>query len=323
MRKLCLELSFVAIVLLVACGGEITTNVIQTTGMTVIAKGDKVPDCSVDIEGTMIYVADSSAAFFCTDGKWQPLKGENGENGPQGDSVGVLLNGNDGVEGKRFVTGWMVDPRDKQIYKTATIGQQIWMAENLNYAYTAPTKDNGLDSSSFCLNDDPANCTRYGRLYLWSAAMDSAGVIDGNTANGCGDGAKCSSSGIVRGVCPQGWHLPSEAEWEKLIVAVDGSITEYDMKNMAGIKFRSVSGWNDYDDKSGNGTDAYSFSALPAGYMMGNGKFSDVGNAMGFWSSVDYESGRAFIMYLHYGEDYASMYPHYKQYGFSVRCLKD
>ena len=310
-------------------------------------------------------MADSAAAFFCADGKWQSLKGEKGENGLQGepgegkqgpkgedgvgtpgaagksctakpldgnagykiecggDSVGVLLNGDDGAEGKRFVTGWMVDLRDNQIYKTVTIGQQIWMAENLNYAYTAPTKDNGLDSSSFCLNDDPANCTRYGRLYLWSAAMDSAGVIDGNTANGCGDGAKCSSSGIVRGVCPQGWHLPSEAEWEKLIVVVDGSIAEYDMENMAGIKFRSVSGWNDYNGKSGNGTDAYSFSALPVGYMMGNGKFSDVGNVMGFWSSVDYESGRAFITFLHYGEDYASMYPHYKQCAFSVRCLKD
>ena len=72
--------------------------------------------------------------------------------------------------------GTLTDDRDGQTYKTVKIGEQWWMAENLNYRYIQQTYNGGeKDSSSYCYNDDPANCEKYGRLYLWSAAMDSAG----------------------------------------------------------------------------------------------------------------------------------------------------
>ena len=113
--------------------------------------------------------------------------------------------------------GTMTDERDGLTYKTVTINSQTWMAENLNYAYLQPTSF--LDSSSWCYGDNSENCEKYGRLYLWSAAMDSAALFSE-------DGAECGyfSAGEtwrrcpngdekVQGICPEGWHLPTYDEY--------------------------------------------------------------------------------------------------------------
>jgi Fibrobacter succinogenes major domain (Fib_succ_major). len=93
--------------------------------------------------------------------------------------------------------GSLTDDRDGQTYKTVKIGEQWWMAENLNYRYIQQTFEGAEeDSSSYCYYNDPANCAKYGRLYLWSAAMDSAGIIPGNSANGCGDGTICNLGNV-------------------------------------------------------------------------------------------------------------------------------
>ena len=129
--------------------------------------------------------------------------------------------------------GTLTDDRDGQTYKTVKIGEQWWMAENLNYAYTGVffkyvlSTDSNLvyysDSTSWCYDNDAANCAKYGRLYTWAAAMDSAGIIPGNTANGCGYREICNLGHVkVRGVCPEGWHLPDFTEWEALRTAVGG-----------------------------------------------------------------------------------------------------
>jgi len=199
----------------------------------------------------------------------------------------------------------LTDLRDGLTYKTVKIGTQTWMAENLNYE----------TGNSYCYND---NCTKYGRLYTWAAAMDSAGTWSAN-GKGCGYEKTCSPTYPVRGVCPKGWHLPSQSEWEALIVAVDGSITEYTSSNTAGSKLKSVTGW--YDD--GNGEDTFGFSALPAGYRDINGDCYYEGNYAYFWSSTEYLSYYAYYMRLYYGIGYASLYNYYKNYGLSVRCVKD
>ena len=220
-----------------------------------------------------------------------------------------------GDDSSSSANGKFQDSRDGQVYKTVTIGTQTWMAENLNYAYLQPTSEE--DSSSFCYNDEPDSCAKYGRLYLWSAAMDSAGVF-GDGGKGCGYDVMCSAKEPVRGICPEGWHLPSDAEWETLFAAVGG-------ENVAGTKLKSKSGWsyNWNTNKSGNGADEYGFSVLPAGYRNGDGTYCNAGKDAYFWSSTVYSGHGAYLWRFYYdGED---VYSHYdlKYFGFSVRCLRD
>ncbi len=215
--------------------------------------------------------------------------------------------------------GILKDSRDGQEYKTVKIGEQWWMAQNLNYAYTGVPFDNGYytsDSTSWCYGDDPANCAKYGRLYTWAAAIDSVGEWS-TSGYGCGHGKDCSvasagSATLVRGICPKGWHLPSYDEWETLFTAVGGSST-------AGSKLKSATGWS----SSGNGTDTFEFSALPAGNRSYNGSYNHEGGYAEFWSSTESSSYLAYEMYLGYGGGSAHLNGYNKNVGFSVRCLKD
>ena len=177
------------------------------------------------------------------------------------------------------------DLRDGQTYKTVTIGTQTWMADNLNYE----------TENSYCYDDDPSNCSKYGRLYTWAAAKT---------------------------VCPSGWHLPSKTEFEALITAVGGSST-------AGAKLKSQTGWTAYDGITNE--DAFGFSALPAGSRYSNGVYYYEGSHAYFWRSTEYDSRYAYFMYLNYSLDGAYLsysldgayLSHGKDLGFSVRCVKD
>lgn len=198
--------------------------------------------------------------------------------------------------------GTLLDDRDGQTYKAVKIGAQWWMAENLNYK----------TDNSFCYNDSAEYCEKYGRLYTWAAAMDSAGTWSTN-GKGCGYGHSCLLSPFnIHGVCPDGWHLPRDAEWDNLFTAVGGQST-------AGSMLKSMSGWNG----SGNGTDAYGFSALPAGIRDGNGNFYGLGYYADFWSSSEHFSNNAYNMHLYYSHGKADKNHDYKKEAYSVRCVKD
>lgn len=209
--------------------------------------------------------------------------------------------------------GSVKDDRDGQTYKTVKIGSQWWMAENLNYAYLQPTASE--DSSSFCYNNLPENCEKYGRLYLWSAMMDSAGVFPENTkTKGCGKGVECKVSETVRGVCPKGWHVPDSSEWLTLRDAMDEfSISDWSKK------LKSTSGWSDE-----NGTDEYGFSALPGGFASfvdGYGSYYEYEGQYGrFWST--YEMGDCCAVFLNvFTLAMLDVLP--KFYANSIRCVKD
>jgi len=135
-------------------------------------------------------------------------------------------------------------------YRTVKIGSQTWMAENLNCN----------TSSSKCYDNDPANCTKYGRLYTWVDAKN---------------------------VCPAGWHLPSSAEWTTL-------------RDSAGYpaagKLKSASGWNE----GNNSTDEYGFSALPGGQglIYSNGiEFREVGSYGYWWTTEESQNNDIFAWY--------------------------
>ncbi|WP_295037421.1 fibrobacter succinogenes major paralogous domain-containing protein [uncultured Fibrobacter sp.] len=215
------------------------------------------------------------------------------------------------------VTGTMTDSRDNKVYKTVTIGTQTWMAENLNYAYTSvPYKFDSKygsytsDSTSWCYDDDPSNCDKYGRLYTWAASMDSIGTWSTNGI-GCGYGSTCSPTYPVRGICPTGWHLPTKAEFETLFTAVGGSF-------QAAKRLKSASGW----EAAGEATDAYGFSALPAGARDNKGAFSSPGLYAYFWSATEFRD-YAYNMFLYSNDEFAYLEYNYKYDGFSVRCVKD
>ena len=198
----------------------------------------------------------------------------------------------------------LTDSRDGQTYKTVVIGKQTWMAQNLNIE----------TEKSFCFNDDSSNCTKYGRLYTWAAAMDSAGEWSSN-GKGCGYKSECSAMSPVRGVCPNGWHLPTKAEFETLFSAVGGD-------SVAGKMLKSTSGWN-FAKASDNGSDDYAFSALPVGYRDGGGDYTYVGNEATFWISTEKSDEYAYAMRLIYRNDNADVDYRPKFMAFSVRCVKD
>jgi uncharacterized protein (TIGR02145 family)/uncharacterized repeat protein (TIGR02543 family) len=151
--------------------------------------------------------------------------------------------------------GTFIDGRDEKTYRWVEIGTQKWMAENLNYAA----------EGSKCYDNKPDSCEKYGRLYDWETAMNGASSSSANPSG-------------VQGVCPVGWHLPSDAEWTTLTDFVGGEST-------AGTKLKSATDWQSYSGVP-VGTDQYGFSALPGGWVSGAG-FSNVRRYGVWWSPTD------------------------------------
>ena len=213
----------------------------------------------------------------------------------------------------------MTDTRDKKVYKTVKIGDQVWMAENLNYADTVKTRI--LRYHSWCYDDVEENCDVSGRLYSWASAIDSAKLYAEKSIV-CGYGKNCPLPDTVYGICPPGWHLPSKAEFETLFKYVGGiRDEEYTYRwHGAGIKLKSASGWY----KNGNGTDDFGFSALPAG-TRGYYSHSGVGRVAAFWYASESSLSNANFMKLEvqYTIEDANLYSSAKNEGRSVRCLKN
>ena len=332
---------------LAACGGDSKgTDPAMDTELaemvdTVVSTYDDLTVCTDKREGATAYVEDEKKAYVYKNGFWvvddsltkeiesdlekkssdgkSNSSGKNNSSNPDVSTVSLASPCKTATE-DNCEYGTLTDDRDGQTYKTVKIGEQWWMAENLNYAYTGvPFKyvsstDSNLvyysDSTSWCYDNDAANCAKYGRLYTWAAAMDSAGIIPGNTANGCGYGEICNLGNVkVRGVCPEGWHLPSIVEWITLRDAAGGG-------QIVGRMLKSTEGWTEGWKRNGNGTDNFGFSALPAGYRYYAG-FDREGDHAYFWSSTESDS----YMDLDYSSDRVLYYD--KNIGFSVRCLKD
>ena len=175
------------------------------------------------------------------------------------------------------------DPRDGQSYDIVKIGSLTWMAENLNFE----------TSGSFCPENDSRNCKRLGRLYTWAEAKT---------------------------VCPEGWRLPTKADFEALIASADGS----------GVVLKARDGWF----KKGNGTDELGFNALPAGYGFAHGaasgsassnKFDGIGGYAYFWSATEDSENResnAYYLFLAFNSKSASVNSFSKSDLRSVRCVR-
>lgn len=212
--------------------------------------------------------------------------------------------------------GTLLDERDNQKYKTVKIGTQTWMAENLNYAYTGVKFREGTnhesDSTSWCYNNDVSNCDKYGRLYTWSAVMDSAAQFSINAGTECGFGKACTPNSPHRGICPEGWHVPTSEEY--------GTLYDYIGKSsIIGLLLKSTSGWY----SGGNGTDKFCFSVLPAGRKLDDGDFGGEGEFTNLWTATEYDSYFARVIYFYHFYSSADQSNDNMSRGQSLRCLKD
>jgi len=200
------------------------------------------------------------------------------------------------------ITGTFTDSRDNKKYKTATIDGKTWMAENLNYD---PQKGN-----TWCYENSPDSCNKYGRLYDWATAMNINTNFNTATLGGSDVNRQC--------VCPAGWHLPSYGEKVSLLAYVGGSMT-------AGKRLKSTSGWKD----NGNGTDNFGFSTLPSGgryFQYCEDEFCGTNGWDGnWWTATEGNTDNAYVMRIHYDNYYGEIEvtSMLKINGFSVRCVQN
>ncbi|MDR3012587.1 MAG: hypothetical protein LBU70_05180 [Chitinispirillales bacterium] len=196
-------------------------------------------------------------------------------------TVTVMMNGDRALTANfEKLTPTFTDPRDGKAYGRVTIGGKVWMAENLHYA----------TGNSWCYDNDESNCQTYGRLYDWNTAM---------------------------AVCPEGWRLPTDSDWNDLVSAVGG-------REVAGGKLKSKTGWDD----GGNGDDDFGFAAMPGGVYIPigvRGRFHNIGTEGSWWTTT--EGGRqasgpgAFRWRLRSGYASADAVDNDQSQGYSVRCI--
>ncbi|GEM_PF-1652988 len=212
--------------------------------------------------------------------------------------------------------GTMTDSRDGKVYRTVKIGDQVWMAENLNFDVGQGGSGENVYEWSWCYNNEPKNCEVAGRIYTWAAAIDSVKLAtDADDPQECGFGKICglasaSSATLVQGVCPTGWHLPSNTEWNILFTKVGG-------KSNAGKVLKAQTGWIAYSGVINE--DAVGFTALPAV----NGGYRQTGISAVFWSSTENNSDRAYYISLYCGDDEVILTHNPKNKDYSVRCVKN
>ena len=220
------------------------------------------------------------------------------------------------IEALEFLTGYgtFIDSRDGgRTYKTTKIGNQVWMAENLAYlpAVSPPSSESttspyyyvyGYEGTSVIAAKATSNYSTYGVLYNWPAAM--AGAVSSN-----------SNPSGVQGVCPSGWHLPSDAEWTELVDYLGGAA-------VAGgkLKEQGIAHWESPNEGA---TNESWFTALPGGFRDGDGSFGSIGYFGYWWSATELDAtaawGRGVVYYLaSVGRDGFD-----KEIGFSVRCVRD
>ena len=183
------------------------------------------------------------------------------------------------------------------------IGSQTWSTKNLDVSSfrngeaipeartNAEWQKAGEEGNpAWCYYDsDPANGTRYGKLYNWYAVNDT------------------------RGLAPKGWHIPSDDEWTTLTGHLGG--------DGSGNQMKTSSGWKD----NGNGSNSSGFAGLPGGYRNDDGTFYNIGAFGYWWSSSEYGTYGAWnrVLYFNDGNVVRTNIFYFKEDGFSVRCLGD
>jgi len=254
-------------------------------------------------EGSIVYATDSDILLVFDGEKWRRADGQN-------DSYLIIP-----VPcGAPFI-----DSRDGTSYNTVEIGTQCWMAENLKYlpsvvgpatgSETAGSETTsyyyvyGYDGIVVAEAKATSNYATYGVLYNWPAAMDGSASSEANPSG-------------VQGACPDGWHLPSDAEWTVLTDLLGGlNYSGGKMKEQETVHWKSP---------NTGATNESGFTGLPGGYRNYlNGSFSIVGYSGYWWSAMEVSGQYAWPRCLSSDNALVSRSSYKKSNGFSVRCLRD
>ena len=199
-----------------------------------------------------------------------------------------------------------------QAYNTVLIGNQCWLKENLNVGTliggNIEMSDNGA-IEKYCYENNPINCDTYGGLYQWDEMMEYSNIQG------------------TQGICPPGWHIPTDDELKILEGTVDSQFPVgdpawnhlFDRGHDAGLNLKSTSGWY----SGGCGFDLYCFTFLPSGSRHYNGFFVYLVSHGGIWTSSEYNTENAWRRSLNYEDDGVIRYFADKNFGHSIRCLKD
>ena len=215
---------------------------------------------------------------------------------------------------------------DGNVYQTVQIGVQTWMAENLKVTRfadgsaislvesTSGWDGVGYSDKAYCWYDNSnANRDIYGGLYTWAAAMNGAGSSSSNPSG-------------IQGICPDGWHLPSDSEWKELEMYLGMSQATADLQGWRGLdegcklKETGIAHW---DSPNTGATNSSGFSALPAGIRTYNGSFGAINSRTYIWSATENSLETAWYRRLEYNNADVQRHDYRKDYGYSVRCVKD
>ena len=212
-------------------------------------------------------------------------------------------------------SGTFIDSRDGNEYNWVQIGNQVWMAENLAYLprvnRVADGSEDAAGSYYYVYGYDGTNVAdakatdnyaTYGVLYNWTAAMD-------------GEASSTTNPSGIQGVCPAGWHLPSDAEWTELTDYLGGT-------SDAGGKLKET-GTTHWNSPNTGATNETGFTALPGGRRFYDGTFDVIGYGGYWWSASEGSATTAWTRSMYYSSSNVSRNYGSKELGFSVRCLRD
>lgn len=205
-----------------------------------------------------------------------------------------------------------LDSRDGKLYNTVLIGTQCWMKENLNYGtmlpFNTPMTNDGI-VHKYCYGETEDTCAVYGGLYIWDEAMN------------------WTTSEGAQGICPAGFHIPTDNEFMTLEGNVDSQYgvghpvwwgTEFRGSD-AGLNLKSTSRWV----SPGNGLDLFGFTARPGGGLYIPPNYYDMGYVVYYWTSTQQDEYWKWYRLLYYSSSQSYRNVHEKQYGYSIRCLRD
>lgn len=288
-----LYVALVSTLIFTACGGDDTSNpfvasedsssssLIPIEGLSSSCRMDSVGSSSSQKDKSSSSVAKSSSSILLSSANLSSSSSLK-------DSISSSSFLNDfssSSEKIDAVTGSMTDERDGQTYKIVKIGHLWWFAQNLNYE----TVD------SHCYKDSAEYCAKYGRLYKWAAAV-------GKLEEECGYRHECNLTLPVQGACPLGWRVPSNYDWNNLIVAAGGD-------DIAGEMLRN---------SKENG-----FALLYAGRINYAGEFVELGESARIWSSSETDEYDAYYADFYYSYGQVFFPEDAEKYdGYSVRCVK-